>query len=103
MKESMRLRPVAIGTTRRTAQNLVLGGYAVPKGTDTIISQMLMSTDPEYFGREQEFLPERYLKDHKTLDLKGDNPFSFLPFGFGSRMCIGKRFAELEIEAIVSK
>lgn len=103
IKESIRLRPVAPGTSRKTTQNLVIGGFAVPKGIDVIMSQMLMCTDEEYFGRGKEFLPERFLKDQKSSDLKGDNPFAYLPFGFGSRMCIGKRFADLEMEILISK
>lgn len=103
IKEATRLRPVAIGTARKTTQNLVLSGYAIPEGTGVVMSQMLMSTDEQYFGRSQEFLPERFLKDQKDGDLKGDNPFTFLPFGFGSRMCIGRRFAELEMETLISK
>lgn len=103
IKESMRLKPVAIGTARKTTQPLSLSGYSVPAGVDVVMPQMLMSTDEVYFGQGKEFIPERFLKAQKTPELKGDNPFSFLPFGFGSRMCIGKRFAELEMEILISK
>lgn len=103
IKEAIRLRPVAIGTARRTTKNLVLSSYAIPEGSDLVLSQMLSSTDEEYFGRSQDFVPERFIKDQKDSCLKGDDPFAFLPFGFGSRMCIGRRFAELEMETLISK
>lgn len=103
IKESLRMRPVAGATARKSIQNLVLSGYAVPKGVDMIMSQMLMSENDQFFGRGSEFLPERFLKEKSNPELKGDNPFAFLPFGFGTRMCIGKRFAELELEIVISK
>lgn len=104
MKESNRLKPVAIGTARKTTQNLVICGYQLPKGIDVVMSQMLMSSDDTYFGRNTEFVPERFLKsNNKDPELKGENPFAFLPFGFGPRMCIGRRFAELELETLVAK
>ena len=65
------------------------------------ISVPAISTDGRYFPRPTEFLPERWLPGHD--DIKCKHPFAFLPFGFGSRMCVGKRFADLEIETITAK
>lgn len=65
------------------------------------MSNNLISMNDKYFPRASEFLPERWLPDHE--DMKGKHPFAFLPFGFGPRMCVGRRFADLEIETMVAK
>lgn len=53
----------------------------------------VLSMQDEHFERSSEFIPERWLKDNtdpKYPHAKNTNPFAYLPFGFGPRMCIGE-------------
>lgn len=56
----------------------------------------------EHVTKAAEFLPERWLKS------PGDSvyrihPFASLPYGHGARMCLGRRFADLEIQILLAK
>lgn len=82
-----------------------------------------MSNEERYFPSPKEYVPERWLRtddvsevtecplghDRKTADVcrkqkeMGIHPFASLPFGFGRRMCIGKRFAEAELQLLLAK
>ncbi|XP_050307916.1 probable cytochrome P450 49a1 isoform X2 [Anthonomus grandis grandis] len=101
IKETMRMFPVVIGNGRQLSTDCLVGGYHVPKGTQIIFQHFVISNQDEYFRRSREFIPERWLKQC-TLS-KEHHPFSSLPFGFGKRMCLGKRYAELEIQTLIAK
>jgi cytochrome P450 family 12 len=104
IKETTRLAPIAIGNLRTTAKDLVLGGYQIPKGTDVLSSTLMLCTKEENFYKATEFLPDRWLSTTTgELSHKNANPFVFAPFGYGSRSCIGKRLANLELETAVLK
>ena len=51
----------------------------------------------------RKFLPERWLRDERGRTQQKINPFTFLPFGYGVRMCIGRRMAEAMIYSLVSQ
>ncbi|KAE8739041.1 Cytochrome P450 [Frankliniella occidentalis] len=101
IKESMRIMPILGSNFRDTGGDVVLAGYQVPKGTVTAFPLKEMFLNEKYFPRAKEFLPERWLPENK--DLKTSHPFAFTPFGFGPRMCVGKRFATLEMELLTAK
>ncbi|XP_013386172.1 cytochrome P450 10-like [Lingula anatina] len=97
IKESFRLNfPVEGGTRRFLEEDTVLGGYMVPKGALIAMNNQVMCLQEEYFERPEEFLPERWLKKD-SRDIQAPPPFVMMPFGYGPRMCIGRRFAEQEI------
>jgi len=50
-------------------------------------------------------IPERWIKTSEghIPETKMTHPFVFLPFGFGPRMYVGRRFAELEVETFVAR
>nr|P0DOX0.1 RecName: Full=Cytochrome P450 27C1; AltName: Full=All-trans retinol 3,4-desaturase [Aquarana catesbeiana] len=94
LKETLRLFPVLPGNGRVTQDDLVLGGYLIPKGTQLALCHYSTSYDQEYFTAAEDFQPGRWLR-HGHLD-RVEN-FGSIPFGYGIRSCIGKRVAELEI------
>jgi cytochrome P450 family 12 len=91
---------------RKVDKDVVLQGYQIPKGTDVLLSQILLHLDDKHYPEAAKFLPERWLRDPAQRGecpyAKDAHPFTYLPFGFGSRMCIGKRFAEMKLEVLVT-
>ncbi|XP_071541051.1 probable cytochrome P450 49a1 isoform X2 [Panulirus ornatus] len=100
IKESMRIFPLVIGTARAVDKDIVLGGYCVPKGWSVFIVNMLMGWDESLFPRAKEFLPERWLR-HKPFG--PIHPYASLPFGAGTRMCVGRRIAEQEMVVFLTR
>jgi cytochrome P450 len=88
--EALRLYPPASAFGRRPLEDVVIGGYRIPKGTSVFVSPYVTHRNPRYFPDPDAFVPERWLT--------GDPPprFAFFPFGGGSKMCIGEPFARTE-------
>ncbi|KAM8933776.1 cytochrome P450 27C1 [Pelodytes ibericus] len=94
VKETLRLFPVLPGNGRVTQDDLILGGYLIPKGTQLALCHYSTSYEEDYFRSSDDFNLERWLRQGK-LD-RVDN-FGSIPFGYGIRSCIGRRIAELEL------
>lgn len=64
-----------------------------------------MAKDEKFVERADEFIPERFLKEAQPgcPNAKDFHPYINLPFGFGARACIGRRFAEMEIEVLTMR
>lgn len=108
IKESMRITPIVTGTMRATGRDLVLSGYRVPKRTGVHMRNMELCNSDTFFPRSSEYIPERWLKTPKNASsavdaTKSQNPFVYLPFGFGPRTCVGRRLADLEMEVLLAR
>ena len=64
-----------------------------------VFQHYVISNTDKYFKNATQFEPERWLKSNK----QEHHPFASLPFGYGKRMCLGRRFAELEIQTLITK
>ncbi|EEB11516.1 cytochrome P450, putative [Pediculus humanus corporis] len=109
IKESLRIKPVIIGNGRSLTSNAIINNYQIPKGTHVIFPHYVVGNLPEYFPKPQEFIPERWLKSssgkfgEKCPHENKIHRFASLPFGYGRRTCLGRRFAEIELKILISK
>ncbi|XP_013858472.1 cytochrome P450 27C1 [Austrofundulus limnaeus] len=100
VKETLRLFPVLPGNGRITQDDLVVGGYFIPKGTQLALCHYSTSRDEENFTNASEFQPDRWVR--KDMTDRVDN-FGSIPFGHGIRSCIGRRIAELEMHLALAR
>ncbi|ALC40607.1 Cyp49a1 [Drosophila busckii] len=110
VKETLRMKPVVIANGRNLQADAVINGYHVPKGTHVIFPHLVVSNDPTYFPEPKRFMPERWLKQAPAAVTESCphaaqkiHPFVSLPFGYGRRMCVGRRFAEIELHTLLAK
>ncbi|KAG0727396.1 putative cytochrome P450 12a5, mitochondrial [Chionoecetes opilio] len=100
IKESLRIFPLVVGVARTLDKDLILDDYLIPKGWSMLGINMLTGWDERFFPRVKEFVPERWLR-HKPLG--PIHPYASLPFGAGTRMCIGRRLAEQEMYIFLTR
>ncbi|XP_015782475.1 cytochrome P450 302a1, mitochondrial-like [Tetranychus urticae] len=102
VKESMRINPFSIGTGRVTTRDMTIRGFHIPTGTMIIVQNQVACMQESNFPRPNEFIPERWLTLERGNWPKA-SPFAMLPFGYGARMCIGRRLSELELYILIAK
>ena len=98
VKETLRMYPLLPLMSREVATDTVILGYQIPAGTCCIFNYFSLSMDSRYFKDPLEFDPDRW-----SHDTHQSHPFASLPFGFGPRMCYGRRIAELELFVLLTR
>jgi cytochrome P450 len=98
LNETLRRHP-PLSTIPRIAQRaFAFGGFEIPADTMVAIYPLHTHHMEEYWTRPFEFEPERFAPGRAEHD---QHPYLFIPFGGGAHMCIGYRFAEAQIKAVM--
>jgi cytochrome P450 family 49 subfamily A len=61
-----------------------------------------LSNIEDYFYEPEKFIPERWLKNDEAYQ-QDIHRYVSLPFGYGRRTCIGRRFADAELAILLAK
>ncbi len=96
--ETLRLYPPAWIGPRRSVEPFELEGVAVPGGVPVNYVSWASHRLPDVFPEPDAFRPERFAPEVRAALPKG----AYVPFGGGSRTCLGMRFGEMEIRAIAT-
>jgi cytochrome P450 len=98
LKETLRCYPAAWVGPRRTTRDVTLGGVPVPAEIGVHYSSWATHHLPQLYPEPFRFDPDRFLPEREAALPRG----AYIPFGGGSRMCLGKRFGEYELRALAS-
>jgi cytochrome P450 len=98
LDETLRMYPPAWIGPRRSIEPFELCGMSVPGGVFVNYCSWASHHLPEVFPEPSRFRPERFAPEAKAALPKG----AYVPFGGGSRTCIGMRFGQLEVKAIAA-
>jgi cytochrome P450 len=92
LAEAMRLYPPAWAIGRMSKSPVELAGTKIAAKSICIVSPYVTQRDARWFPDPERFDPERWTAEARDARPK----FSYFPFGGGSRICIGERFAWME-------
>jgi cytochrome P450 len=98
LDETLRLYPAAWVGPRRAVESFEFGGHEVPAGAYVNYSSWASHRLPDVWPEPEAFVPQRFTPEAKAALPKG----AYVPFGGGSRTCIGMRFGQLEVKTVAT-
>jgi retinoid hydroxylase len=98
LEETLRKYPPAWVGPRRSIDSFEFEGQTVPARAFVNYCSWASHHLPGVFPEPEEFRPERFMPEARSALPKG----AYVPFGGGSRTCIGMRFGQLEVRTIAT-
>ncbi|XP_059085965.1 probable cytochrome P450 6a18 [Tigriopus californicus] len=100
INENLRLIPPVYFHLRQcTKDTEIKPGLIIKKGVRVDFPIYTSHHNPEFFPDPEKFNPDRFLPENE----KYIQPLTFRPFGGGPRLCIGQRFALIEMKIALAK
>jgi cytochrome P450 len=98
LEETLRKYPPAWIGPRKSVEAFEFEGKTVPANAYVDYCSWASHHLPDVFAEPDAFKPERFAPEAKATIPKG----AYIPFGGGSRTCIGMRFGQLEVRTIAT-
>jgi cytochrome P450 len=98
LDETLRKYPPAWVGPRRAVESFEFEGHTVPARAFVNYCSWASHHLPDVFPEPEKFRPERFTEEARAALPKG----AYVPFGGGSRTCIGMRFGQLEVRTIAT-
>jgi cytochrome P450 family 138 len=93
--EVQRARTVIDFAARRVyPPTFQLGEWVIPRGDSILVSISQIHENPDVFPDPQRFDPQRYIGSKPST-------FAWIPFGGGTRRCVGAAFANMEMDVVL--
>jgi cytochrome P450 family 135 len=98
VKETLRIRPVISGIGRKVRQEpFELGGHLIPPGIEINPSISAIHRRADRYPGPDDFRPERFLEPNPP------DTYTWIPFGGGTRRCLGASFASFEMRVVIKR
>jgi len=98
LKETLRRYPPLPVIPRIAEKDFELYGYDIPAGALVVISPIFTHHMPDWWDDPWRFDPDRFGPERAEHER---HSHSFIPFGGGPHMCLGKRFAETQVSTVL--
>lgn len=98
VEEGMRVYPPVWMIGRKPIEDDQVGPYELPEGSMTLIPIYILHHHPDLWDKPEEFKPERFHPDSPEPRHK----YAYIPFGAGRRICIGREFAMMEAQIMMT-
>jgi cytochrome P450 family 138 len=76
------------------APSIELGQWRIPKGYSVVVSIGQLHANTDEFPNPDRFDPQRFVGNRP-------NTFAWIPFGGGTRRCVGAAFANMEMDVVL--
>ncbi|KDP33461.1 hypothetical protein JCGZ_07032 [Jatropha curcas] len=100
IQETLRLYPPAAFVSREALEQVQIGKISIPKGVCIWTLIPTLHRDPILWGPDvNEFRPERFADGISKACKFGH---AYIPFGVGTRLCLGRNFAMIQLKIVLS-
>eukprot|EP00118_Oscarella_pearsei_P028271 m.1800 g.1800 ORF g.1800 m.1800 type:complete len:487 (+) comp7861_c0_seq1:201-1661(+) len=96
--EALRFCPPAYATVRTLPNERRYCGVSIPAGSDVTASFYILHGLDKFWDNPAVFNPDRFKDGHRDIE-----PYTYLPFSGGHRICLGETMATMQAKIVLAR